>query len=451
MLSVEDWAEIRRLHRSGLPIRAVARALGVSRNTVRAALASEMPPKCMRQPKGSIVDAVEVTLPPDPKMNHAVKAQSFDEWSPLREVVLGTSAGYEAHDMELSFRLFFNDVANSSFYYPSLNARQPLDAADSRRTLNRRYVEELAEDLEEFAGALVDAGVLVHRPDPLGLRNVFATPDWEARMIPALNVRDQTIVLGDEILETSCQVRARAFESDLLKPIFARYFRAGSRWTSMPRPRLLDRSFDTSYVSGHVTPAIEDVGDSDGSAVDFEIMIDGAQCIRLGRDLVVNVATANHMLGARWLAAHLEGRFRVHVMERFADNHIDSLVLPLRPGLLLLRNPEVAERLPVPLRRWDRIYAPMPQAQNFPVYDDDLIVSSPYIDMNVLSIDEKTVVANSLFPELIAELERHGFTVVPVRHRHRRLFGGGFHCFTLDTVRDGGDENYFEKWEWANA
>ncbi|WP_433759527.1 IS21 family transposase [Nocardia sp. CA-135398] len=60
MLAVEDWAEIRRLHRSeGLPIKAIARVMGVSRNTVRAALASERPPKYERAPKGSIVDAVE--------------------------------------------------------------------------------------------------------------------------------------------------------------------------------------------------------------------------------------------------------------------------------------------------------------------------------------------------------------------------------------------------------
>jgi transposase len=60
MLSVEDWAEIRRLRRSeGLPIKAIARVLGVSRNTVRAALASEGPPKYERAPQGSIVDAVE--------------------------------------------------------------------------------------------------------------------------------------------------------------------------------------------------------------------------------------------------------------------------------------------------------------------------------------------------------------------------------------------------------
>ena len=60
MLSVEDWAEIRRLHRAeGLPIKVIARTLGVSRNTVRAAVASKGPPKYERKPGGSIVDAAE--------------------------------------------------------------------------------------------------------------------------------------------------------------------------------------------------------------------------------------------------------------------------------------------------------------------------------------------------------------------------------------------------------
>jgi transposase len=60
VLSVEDWAEIRRLHRAeGLPIRAIARVLGVSRNTVRAAIGSHAAPKYERRAVGSIVDGVE--------------------------------------------------------------------------------------------------------------------------------------------------------------------------------------------------------------------------------------------------------------------------------------------------------------------------------------------------------------------------------------------------------
>src|SRR5215218_7074672 len=59
-MSVEDWAEIRRLHRSeGMPIKAIARVLGLGRNTVRRALAAEGPPKYRRSARGSKVDAVE--------------------------------------------------------------------------------------------------------------------------------------------------------------------------------------------------------------------------------------------------------------------------------------------------------------------------------------------------------------------------------------------------------
>ncbi|MFG1678517.1 IS21 family transposase [Micromonospora sp. NPDC049282] len=60
MLSVEDWAEIRRLRRSeGMAIQAIARRLRMSRNTVKRALASDEPPRYRRAAKGSIVDAVE--------------------------------------------------------------------------------------------------------------------------------------------------------------------------------------------------------------------------------------------------------------------------------------------------------------------------------------------------------------------------------------------------------
>lgn len=57
---MEDWAEIRRLHRAeNVPIKAIARQLGIARNTVRAALASDTPPKYQRAGKQSLVDAAE--------------------------------------------------------------------------------------------------------------------------------------------------------------------------------------------------------------------------------------------------------------------------------------------------------------------------------------------------------------------------------------------------------
>jgi transposase len=60
VLKVEDWAEIRRLHRAeGVPIKEIARRMGIARNTVRAALNSDGPPTYRRQPKTSVADAFE--------------------------------------------------------------------------------------------------------------------------------------------------------------------------------------------------------------------------------------------------------------------------------------------------------------------------------------------------------------------------------------------------------
>lgn len=57
---MEDWAEIRRLHRGeGVPIKEIVRRLGVARNTVRAALASDRPPKYERPERGFLADAFE--------------------------------------------------------------------------------------------------------------------------------------------------------------------------------------------------------------------------------------------------------------------------------------------------------------------------------------------------------------------------------------------------------
>ena len=60
MISVEDWAEIRRLHRSEqLSIKEIGRRLGVARNTVRAALRADGPPKYERAQRAWAVDALE--------------------------------------------------------------------------------------------------------------------------------------------------------------------------------------------------------------------------------------------------------------------------------------------------------------------------------------------------------------------------------------------------------
>ena len=89
---MEDWAEIRRLHRAeGMPVWAIARKLGMGRNTVRRALAAEGPPKYQRRAKGSIADAA------DPRIRELLA-----QWPDMPATVIaeGGSAGRGLDDAE---------------------------------------------------------------------------------------------------------------------------------------------------------------------------------------------------------------------------------------------------------------------------------------------------------------------------------------------------------------
>ena len=53
----------------------------------------------------------------------------------------------------------------------------------------------------------------------------------------------------------------------------------------------------------------------------------------------------------------------------------------------------------------------------------------------MLSIDPNTVIVDAAQLDLIEELEKAGFTTIPLTLRHSRTLGGGFHCVTLDLER----------------
>ncbi|MGW4781435.1 glycine amidinotransferase [Streptomyces filamentosus] len=379
------------------------------------------------------------------------RLHSHDDFTPLKEVIVGSAAHYVGHDRDVSFELFHHENLKgfrSDWAYPRLT-KAPAGHRESW-TIKARYADELHEDVEALATALAGLGIIVHRPLPLPADAApIAGLGWEAAPTPALNIRDNTLILGSEIIETPPAIRSRYLETRLLAPVFTACWEAGARWTTMPRPTLTDMSFDLSYARdtsttlGGPTEAIDDPQPSPYD-VGVEMMLDGAQVLRLGRDLVVNIAQENHTRGAEWLERHLGPEYRVHRVWRMADNHIDSMVLALKPGVFLARHHGIRDLMPEPLRSWRYLVPPEPHAGAFPVYDDyeDLVLTSPYIDLNVLSVDERTVLVNEECTGLVKLLETEGFDVLPVRHRHRRLFGGGFHCFTLDTHRTGGFEDY---------
>jgi len=356
---------------------------------------------------------------------------SYNDWDPLEEVIVG-SAFHLDYSNDVSFKLFFAQ-------------NRPSEPEPIRRTRfvtfgaepTNRLRDELLEDQEGFISLLEGEGVRVRRPEALTEVKVVQTPDWRAALGHALMSRDLFMIVGQEIIETAPMLRSRYFESHLYKELFTEYFNQGAKWTVAPHSRLLDRNFDYRHAVkvGYTGPLPDE-------EPFFEIMFDGPQVLRLGRDLVFNCSTENHRMGLRWLQRHLGDGFRVHEIG-ITDHHIDGLVVPLRPGMLLLHAKVDPDDLPKPLHKWDRIvYGAVDDPRGLDNAGLPLLASAA-IGINVLSLDEEKVVVQDVQAPLIEELEKAGFTPMPCRWRHGRTVGGAFHCMTLDVRRRGTPEDYF--------
>lgn len=361
------------------------------------------------------------------------KVSSFCEWQPLEEVIVGRVFQIRTPVFDRSFQLFFSDNFHDGYVF-----------SDPEFDLPNRFVEEGQEDLEEFANTLTSFGIKVRRPAAIcDSPSMFTSPyGWKGYVSPALNVRDQCLIYGDTIFETPPLIRARYYENDQLKPLFYEYMDSGANWLCAPRPMMTDNSFDDSYVRRTSPKNVQDVKASEHD-IGIEMMIDGAQCMRLGKDVIINVANQNHELGYQWLKRNLPD-VRFHKIS-IADSHIDGRLVPLAPGKVLVdaRRIPSADMLPKVLRGWDIIPVTENELSQEAYEHEDISLASIAIDINVLSLDEKHVVVNKAATKVIKLLEKHGFVPVPVRFRHGRVLGGAFHCVTLDVRRRGGCEDYF--------
>ncbi|HEU4911106.1 MAG TPA: IS21 family transposase [Actinomycetes bacterium] len=129
MLTVEDWAEIRRLHRAErLPIKLIARTLGVSRNTVRAAIASNEPPKYERKPTASAVDAFEDAIREQLRLVPTMPATVIAErvgWTRgitvFKERVAELRPAYLPVDPASRTTYVAGDIAQCDFWFPPID------------------------------------------------------------------------------------------------------------------------------------------------------------------------------------------------------------------------------------------------------------------------------------------------------------------------------------------
>ena len=155
---MEDWAEIRRLHRTeGMPIRVIARTLGIARNTVRAAVAADGPPKYVRSPAGSAVDAFEALIREQlqavPTMPATVIAERVG-WerglTVFKERVRDLRPAYLPPDPASRTTYEAGELAQFDFWFPPIEL--PVGYGQSRPA-KRLPVMTMVSGYSRFAGA----------------------------------------------------------------------------------------------------------------------------------------------------------------------------------------------------------------------------------------------------------------------------------------------------------
>lgn len=349
-------------------------------------------------------------------------SHSYDEFTTLREIVVGTARNAcvpTTRDRSVWLNLF-----------GAMSAEEMRIACIGR--FPEQLLEETEEDLEALVATLADLGVKVHRPSASCHDREFGTPDWRSDGFYDYCPRDVALVVGSMIVEAPSPMRARYFSTRSLKHIFQEFMLRGSQWISAPKPELKDELY---FVDSVGLPRLGEV----------EPVFEAANVLRCGRDIFYQVSSSGNELGLVWLTSLLKitGDFAVHPLRGIYEfTHIDSTISILRPGLVLINPDRVSPAtLPALFRKWDVVWCPPMEGPQATVGHP---LSTPWIGMNILMLTPHLAVVDSEQRALIRELERRRISVLPHRIRHAQVMGGGFHCVTLDLVRDGGPEKYFE-------
>jgi scyllo-inosamine-4-phosphate amidinotransferase 1 len=340
---------------------------------------------------------------------------SYNEWDPLEEIVVGSAIGA---------RISRADRSLHAVHFSDCTGPEEIPCGPFARDVIERTEEELASLCEELEAL----GVVVRRPDPHDVDAVLATPDWETDGFYEYCPRDSILVVGDLMIEAPMPARGKHLKALSLRTLELEYFASGARWIAAPRPRLRDDLFDPTRPSGQ-------------RLLEHEPVFDAANLVRVGTDLVYYVSDSGNELGAQWLQSTLGPDFRVHICRDLdVGDHIDTTIVPLRPGLVLLNPARIDDsKLPPFLRSWDKVWCPELVDTQVP---GTLSFSSVWIGMNILVVRPDLAIVDRRQPALIAALEAHGVDVLPLQLTYDRLIGGGFHCATLDIRRAGDLESY---------
>lgn len=331
-----------------------------------------------------------------------------NEWGKLRELFVGTigNANMPRHGVDLH----------------AINyADKDIIPKEELGRFDNKVYEETYEDLENLSKILTDLGITVRRPQTIETDNLVSNGFWETDQYYTFCPRDTVTVIGNTILEAPMTLRSRQFETYCFRDQFIDYMNQGSKWVSAPKPMLKDDSYQRTDLSKL-------------TLTEREPVFDAANILRSNNDILYLVSNTGNKLGAKWLQNLLGDQYKVHILENmYSYSHLDSTIALLREGLCLLNPERVNENnMPEMLKSWDKIWSP-------PMVDigyHKVERASLWVGINLLSVDENTVIVDNRQTELIKELKKYKIDALDCQIRHSRTLGGSFHCVTTETLRD---------------
>jgi len=364
---------------------------------------------------------------------------SWNEWNPLKHIIVGRADGTMVQAPE-----------------PACSRNWPKHGfpRGTYGPLPKEMEEKANEHLDNFAHMLEARGVRVDRPEVMDFSQMVQTPDWfQESMFGVMPPRDLLLTVGNEILEATMSQRSRWYEYLCYRPLLERYFKEDPnfRWEAAPKPRLTEESyhdpdFEEKFEQLSEEEQLEHLYNKTWNLTEKEPLFDAADVGRWGKDLFVQRSSVTNASGVDWLRRHFPD-YRIHevTFKEPHPMHIDATFVPLRPGLAL-RN---RERVPMQEQiyelfeknDWELVAcAPPAHDENAP-----LSYCSKWLSMNILMLDEKTVVVEEQETAQMEQLDALGFEVIPVPFWDVSAFGGGLHCATADVYREGELEDYFPK------
>lgn len=341
---------------------------------------------------------------------------SHTEWDLLEEVIVGRveNARFSSWDF-----ITKNTIPREALhYYEKIFSMKG-------KPVPEEIIEKANHDLSIFISILEAEGVKVRRPELFDFSKSFSTPHWSVDGgVSSANPRDVFLVVGNLIIECPMADRGRYYEALPYRKLLKDLFSAGARWVAAPKPILSDELY------------VDDGEECAFSINDLELVFDAADFVRCGKDIIGQLSHVTNNLGVEWLQKVLGSGYKIHLITSKCSTalHIDTTLMPLAPGKLLI-NPEFVdeEGLPEFVKGWDIIVAPKPET--FSTLVGDYRVVSDWMSMNILSLDKKRVIVEEKQKAMIKTLKAHGFEPIPCPFESYYIFGGSFHCATLDIRR----------------